>query len=105
IISSTRFSFATYLRRNFRFAKGWDTNLVRDLMERSAHAVPLQSQFPRAIVSEQIPVSDVAPDHLGGLVAGLSHDATLRGTSNGRAGSVPGPERVPSIFYWIQPGT
>src|ERR1017187_2178394 len=64
----------------------------------------LQSQFPRAVFPEQIAVSDIAPKHLNRFVPGLRHDRPLRRSRNGRAGGMPGPERVPSILGSVQTG-
>ena len=64
----------------------------------------LQPQFRRAVLPEQIAVSDIAPKHLNRFVPGLRHDRPLRRSRNGSAGGMPGPERVPSILGSVQTG-
>ena len=50
-----------------------------------------EAQLPRAVLPEQIPFSDVPPNHLHTAVAGLVHDAPFRGPCNRRGRSMPSP--------------
>ena len=40
----------------------------------------LQTQFAHRIVAEQLAFANVAPNHLSGFVAGLSHHGSLAGS-------------------------
>ena len=83
-------------------SRPWTPNLT--VISTGVPKTALQSKLPRAVVSEQIAVPNIPANHLNRAVAGLVHDAPFRRTRNGRAGGVPGPQRVPSIFGSVQTG-
>ena len=57
----------------------------------------LQPQLSRAVLSEDIAVSDVAPEHLNRPMAGLLHDGPFRRPSNCGGGCMTGPERMTRV--------
>ena len=83
-------------------SRPWTPNLT--VISTGVPKTALQSKLPRAVVSEQIAVPNIPANHLNRAVSGLVHDAPFRRTRNGRAGGVPGPERVPSILGSVQTG-
>src|ERR1017187_2420129 len=77
----------------------------RTCPESRRHRNLLETQFPRAVVPEQVAVPDIPTNHLNRAVSGLVHDGPFRRTCDSCGGGVSGPERVPGILGSVQTGT
>jgi len=64
----------------------------------------LEPKLSCAVLPKQAAVPDVPPHHLNRSMPGLVHNRPLRCSCHRRGGRMPSPERMPSVFRWVQSG-